>query len=282
MSTRPLRYVLFALVLALGALAVPADAAKSATLTIKAARSGYVEQAFPSGVTLRAELSTVASSGSYAGFYLQPLSRPAQDGWGRVWFKQFAHKDFRPVGVSLGQPAWSDWRVPAGRYRIHVFGDAAMVARLTFAGRVASRTLTPKAASRAAAVSKDVTPAVAGERVPTSAAVVADLPIAVHTNSLSFAATFTVYRGTWVVDPSQRDGCIGDSGGLPCTALSRNGGRENHWQHQIVGPLTYAVAMSSSSYNPHGLSSGEKTAWFHVETPHLTERVAVAAFTLGF
>ena len=237
MSGRPLRYALAALVLALGALAVPAHAAKPATLTIKAARSGYVEQTFPSGVTLRAATSTAATSGSYAGFYLQPLSRAAQDGWGRVWFKQFTHEAFDPVGVSLGQPAWWEWRVPAGRYRIHVFGDAAVVARLTFTGRVTSRTLTPTAASRAAAVSKDVTPALAGVRVPASAAVVADLPIAVHTNSVSFAATFMVYRGTWVVDPSQRYGCIGDSNGLPCTPGSPNGGRENESSRLTVSGL---------------------------------------------
>lgn len=291
----PRRALAVVLLAALGSLAVPATAKSTATLTVRGARGGYVEHTFRSPVTLHLSPSTtVTGGGSYAGYYLQPLSGQAKPdtGWGEVWFSTFRDDAFRTsnFAIPLGRSYYLEpkqfkarrFAVPAGRYRIHVFGDKPVTARLVLSGSVAPATLTARSSSRAWALARDLTTTVAGQRPAGPVATVSDVPVATTPTTLSVTATYTVETEV-VTGLATHGACIGRPDGMRCIG-EKTEPRPDWYLYRVYHPSTLPVTsiacMEVQYYYPGDLVPGENTAYYDIVSTNLTRHVATGLFTL--
>lgn len=285
------RALLAALLAAAVALpSAPAAAAPVRTLTITAGRSGSVDWTFARAVTLHPARTKVAS-GSYAGFYLQPLDRAPHLGFGQVLLGDFrfgSHPHFPvPFGAGGSEPylaPGTPWRIPAGRYRIHVFGDRPTVARLALSGITADRRVGASRPSRVVVASRDVTPSVADHRVPAPGGTVADTPVELPRTALSFAAVFMARHGV-IPEGSTATACLrppGEAGCIRDGAPADDAYRIIHAATLTPVPVIDATSTHAWYYFPGTLPGGAYEGEFTMATTNLVDKLAVAVFSLGF
>ncbi len=276
-------------VLAAAALTAPAAAGPGKTLTVTASRSGYTVWDVPAGTVIDLYASAATGAGSYAGYYLEPVGAPPAAGLGYVWLKAFRHQGFRPFPVPLSAPpqppadaAVRQWKLAAGRYRVHVFGDQAARLRLVFTGRAAAGTRSVARPTHVSGTAKDLPDLVPSAPVGTPDVAIATQPMHVRPNSLSFAAMFSVFEGV-VHDTSLRHACIGRSPELRCATDPPSDVRPfKHWEAHLQGLRRDNVFAAAWYYYPGTLSPGEQTARYELTAPTGLERVAVATFTIAF
>ena len=265
--------------------AAPTEAARLTTITVQASRSGYVDRTFTSPVRLYEAASSVTLSGSYAGFYVEPLDRAPERGFGRVWFSAFKTTGFTSYHVPIGDvfglrpdQRLHDLYFPlaAGRYRIHVFGDRPATARLRFSGDVRAATLTAARSSRVSALAKDLAP-VEGAAPPVA---VAELPLPTDADALSFAALFDVTHDVVLSSPARRDACLGRPADLRCATAPQRSQFLRRYEFRTT--LVHATATTwVSYYHRKALPRGENYGYFEAVLTPPVERVVVAVFTLA-
>ena len=280
-------------------LPAPAAGATGTTYTLSAARSASVDVTFTRAVTLDMGRTRVTGAGAYAGYYVQPLGAAPDSGHGEIWVTEFSYPDFQRFPIPLGNqdailsyPKGTARRLPAGRYRLHVLGDRAAHVRLALTGAGADRRLSPSRPSPFAAVWKDVTPDVAGQRVPGT--VTADLPITVKSaDSLTFLAWYVVSHATHHTIATSARQCLGttehpalcDQGFEPgpVDPSERGYGYKYNEQH-VQHPTTLADdALSFTAYSRRNTAfTGNVKAYYEITSTGVMDRVVVAAFSLAY
>ncbi|HWL36771.1 MAG TPA: hypothetical protein VNQ77_11305 [Frankiaceae bacterium] len=275
---------LLAVVLVAAGLAVPAaaDVRQSAWLLVRAERNASVDITFRTAVTvLRGHVTTPDQNG-WAGYYLQPLTRPGHDGFGQVWLPALHGKPPAAFAVPLGASAvaapyiaiGAPWRLPAGRYRMHVFGSRPVEAILAVAGRGLPRR--PLVATRPSTVSLGWGEA-AGAGAPGVA--YAQAPVTVGPRALSAAFALAVRHGV-TDDDTTIETCLGT-----VTCLTGDGGV----RHTVYERPEYAAWPARSTaktvvgtyYAPGTPAPGDATAYAAVRTNGIVDRLVVAAFSLA-
>ena len=264
--------------------------ARPAPLIVTAARSASVDVTFPKAVTLDTGHSTAAGGAEFSGYYFQPLAGKAEAGFGQVWFADFRYEDFTPRALPLGWSAIGSyasspavrWSVPAGRYRLHVFGDRRVEARLAVSGRLAGRRLTATRPTTVGAAAKDVTPSVAGRQTGLPGVVVDDLPLSAHPHSLSVSAVYTV-RHSVATNATVADSCLGRADGLRCVAADGDAYAWQGYSFREVhreGPSAQSATTTAEYLAPGTLGAGPHKGYFEIASSAFLDRVAVAVFAL--
>lgn len=274
--------------LALAGLAVPAAAEGTATLTLRATRSAYVDVTFHHGFTLHDATATDAG-GAYRGYYLQPLTRSAADGFGQVWFASFRRPGFREAPIPIGgrgttREVWTpglNWTIPAGRYRVHVVGTHPVEVRLRVSGRLPARTLTATRPTRAAAAVRDLTLPVVERTAPAGAAA-GEIPISIDGRALAFSSLYWQRRGT-MTSAISGNTCIGRAGGVQCVGGSQWSRARNYEEFHTNTSSKFAESAGTLTtyYDPGRLPDGDHVGHFKLATTSMFDKVVGAVFTLS-
>lgn len=279
---------------AAGAVPVSAAPSRPAVYTVVADRAASIDVMFRFPVTLVTARSTMRGTGSYAGYYVQPLTGDPGGGVGELVLNgaATAGDESEPVPVGLGdafERSGENKVIPPGRYRLHVLGDAATTVRLALRGAPASRSLRAGRPSAFEGVARDVA-RLAGQ--PGPAARTAELPITVSSaRSLTFVVMSFEYRsvGTGVV-----------GGYSACLSPADVPGR-CHGGPYVPGNVEYDYeywtryewftipvprcggAVTLARYYSNGAAvRGERGASFVVALDAVLDRFTVGAFSLAY
>lgn len=252
------RHLLAGLLVCLAGLPVPAATAAPAvrTLTVRGVPNAYTEVTFPGRV--RFETSGTAkpppaydTEGTYAGAYVEPVGR-AGAAAGTMLLP--ALPGLEDVAFPLGTQGW----LPAGRYRVHLIGDAATTVRIRAEGL--RRDLTVTTRTRSALAASWVERGVAGAATPADRTIV---PFTVGPRTLTVVAASHDSTGFY----GRTEICVRErtNGLSPC--LDGNAGRGAYWG---VYPFRWVMA-GAGVYRPGVLPSGEFEVEFldvAVAAPH--------------
>lgn len=279
-----------------------ASASPRSSYTVTASRSAFVDVRFGRGVLLDYAATRVSGSGGYAGYYVQPLDRAGEDGYGELRPVEYRFPSFDRVGLPLGRPAISTYQawsrggsrtvaLPAGRYRLHVIGDATTRLHLALVGAGAPRRLTASRLSPLSVGWADATPAdVAGAVRPQ--VVAADVPIQVRTWSLTFVSMYTVRHATprsamaatfrYCIGGREAPGAcqLPDPMGKPPETGS--GYAFDEWRFREPPEPTVAAETFASYFATGVPTPGDRVAHFEVTTPATIDKVVVLAFSLAY
>lgn len=251
------RFLGILLVCLLGVPAGPVAAAPVLrTLTVRGAPNSYVEVTFAGRVRFETSMTSKAppsydARGTYAGVYVEPVR-----GTGPV----------AGTILLLGMPVLSDYPfplgpqgwLPAGRYRVHLLGDAPTTVRVRAEGLRRSLTVTTR--TRSDVVATWVSRGVAGVATPVDRTIV---PFEMRRKTLAVVSAMHESTGFY----GRRDVCVRlrTSGLSPC--LYGNSGRGWYWG---VYPIRWSLG-GASAYHPGELPVGEYEAEFldaAVAAPH--------------
>lgn len=213
----------------------------SRTLTISGRVNGFADVTFPTAVRLgtsrhAAVPPVVTGTASYAGAYLTPLDGAGPSA-GTIILRAFPMFGDTPFALT------THTSLPAGRYRVHLLGDAPTTVRMSIDGvrrDVSVRTRTPSDVT-----AQQVGRGVAGVDTPVDRAVV---PFTVRPVTLAVVASShesTAFAG-------RREVCIRSrtDGLSPC--LDGNGGRGWYW---AVVPVRWRLG-GAAVVNPGELPTG--------------------------
>lgn len=276
--------------------AAPAAAAEPSTYSISAARSASVDITLSRPVVLDMSRTTVKGSGSFAGYYLQPLAGDPLGGAGVLVFNGVAVGKFAPAPVPLGNASAvlsyspkERRNLAAGRYRVHVLADAPTVVRLGLRGAGTSRALRATVSSRFAASVRDATPRGAVETGPVASA---DVPLAIASKrSLTVLMLFVAYRAPTPGATRVYRTCLGPpevaalcQAGPSVPGNARPDDEYGSLREDITSPvpgatggLTYAVYYRDGSD-----VAGERTASYLAGVSGVLDRFVVGAFSLAY
>ena len=283
-----------------GSAAAPA----SATYVVTARRSASVDVVLGRGVEIHLGRTRVSGSGAYAGYFVQPLDRRGDFGLGELRMAEYRFPSFAQVTLPLGNDMIRGYgdpvarrtarrALPAGRYRLHVIGDATTRVTLALTGVPLARRLTASRPSPLALAWADVTPAaVAGAARPP--VVVSDLPITVASSrSLTFLSMYVVRHavlrealaavssyclGPPVAARACQAGDDGDGPGPPHGSMYTAG------TARLAQPPNPSSAAEGTAayYGYDDAPAGERLAHFEVVTPATFDKVVVLAFSLAY
>lgn len=233
----------------LAGLPVPAVTAAPAlrTLTVRGVPNAYAEVTFGSRVRFETSATTKAppgydASGTYAGAYVEPV-RGSGPVAGTVLLR--AMPGLSDVPFPLGPQGW----LPAGRYRVHLLGDASTTVRIRVEGLRRDATVATRTASDV--VATWVSRGVAGVPTPADRTVV---PFTVGRRTLAVVGATHESTGFY----GRRDVCVRrrTNGLSPC--LDGNSGRGWYWG---VYPVGWRLG-GAAAYHPGELPVGELEAEF--------------------
>ena len=226
------------------------------TVTVRGRPNAYAEVNFASRVRFETSSTSKAppaydAHGTYAGVYVEPV-RATVPVAGTALLRGMP--ELSDVHFPLAPPEW----LPAGRYRVHLLGDAATTVRVQVAGlrRDLAITTTTPSAVRARWVPRGV----AGVATPVDRTIV---PFTVQPRTLALFGAMHDSTGFY----GRRDVCVRPrSDGLsPC--LDGNAGRGWYWG---LYPFRWTLG-GAASYHPGELRPGEYEAEFldiAVAVPH--------------
>lgn len=256
MALRP-RHLMAGLLVCL--VAAPATAASAApatrTLTVRGLPNAYAEVTF--GGRVRLDTSGTAKAppvydaeGTYAGAYVEPVGYGAAAGT----LLLRAMPGLSDAAFPLGTQSW----LPAGRYRVHLLGDAATTVRIRAEGL--RRDLTVTTRTRSALDVTWVERGVAGVATPADRTIV---PLTVRSRTLTVLAASHDSTGFY----GRSEICVRarTDGRSPC--LDGNAGHGTYW-----GVYPYRWTMAGAAvYRPGAFAAGELEVEFvdaAVAVPH--------------
>jgi hypothetical protein len=274
---------------------VAARAATAATLTVRATGTASVDVTFRAPVTVDPWRSVVQGGTSYAGFYVQPLAGDPAGGRGMVDVRAFQERGYQPfppvpgLPASLPLPLGKDHLagivrpLPAGHYRVHVFGDGAVTARIWVSHAVGGPLVASRRGRSTFAVA-DTTPSTRG--VPGGATL--DLPFApASAHTMAWSAIHQVTHGYGPSDNLPMS-CIGRPEHPACVSESNNNqGAGYHGRNGVVLMGTLPVNQTviddvyARIYYPGQLPGDTAAAHFTTVTTAMLDRVVFAAFSLA-
>ncbi len=235
----------------------PATAAPQLrTLTVRGVPNTYTEVTFPTRVRLETSSAAKArptfdARGTYAGAYVEPVRG---DGPVAGAMLLRAMPDLSDVPFPLGPQGW----LPAGRYRVHLLGDAATTVRIRVEGL--RRDLTVTTRTRSGVDAEWVDRGVAGVATPVDRTIV---PFTAHRRTLTVVAEMHESTGFY----GRRDVCVRErtNGLSPC--LDGNAGHGGYWG---VYPFRWRLG-GAAVYPPGALPVGALEVEFldaAVAAPH--------------
>lgn len=283
----------------LSSVGAPEDvlAADPSTYAVTAARSSSVDIALSRPFVVDMGRTALSGSGSFAGYYVQPLDRDPGSGVGALVLTRVAVGKFAPVPVPLGGAetiaAYARKKsrdLPAGRYRIHVLGDAATTVRLRLRGAGASRSLRGTRNTVLRAIVRDATPTVAGEAVAPVAAT--DHPFtAASANSLNVVTLFAAYHAPTPGSAQAFGACLSPPGvAVRCHAgpyVPGNVAPDDEYgslRDEVTTPIPHAAGSITYAvyYWDSAKVAGERSASYLVRVSGVLDRFVVGAFSLAY
>jgi hypothetical protein len=246
--------------LLVGLVGLPVSAATAApaprTLTVRGVPNAYAEVTFAGRVRFETSATGNARpaysvSGTYGGVYVEPV-RGAGPVAGTVLLR--AMPGLSDVPFPIAPQGW----LPAGRYRIHLIGDAATTVRVRVEGL--RRDLTVTTRTRSDVVAKWVSRGIGGVPTPADRTIV---PFTVRRTTVTVVAETHESTGFY----GRRDVCVRErtNGLSPC--LDGNAG---HGSYSGVYPLRWTLG-GAAAYRPGTLPVGDLEAEFldaAVGAPH--------------
>lgn len=245
--------------------AAPA-AATARVLTVRGAPNAYAEVSFAGRVRLATSVTTNVpptydTRGTYAGVYLERVG-----GGGPVAGTLLlrAMPGLSDVPFPLGSRSW----LAAGRYRVHLLGDAPTTVTIRVEGLSRDVTVTTKTRTTVAATW--VTRGVAGVTTPADRTIV---PFLVRHTTLVVVASMHQSTGFY----GRSDVCVRTrtNGLSPC--VDGNAGQGSYWGGY---PLRWTMG-GAAAFPPGGLPTGELEVEFLDVAVAVPERLTSFVMTLN-
>lgn len=277
-----------------------ASAAAPTTYTVTAAGSAWVDVTISRPVVLDVSASAITATGPYRGFFVQPLSGRSDSGAGILRDTRFRFSPDRVFVIPLGDPdvvgGWIEdgairRRLAPGRYRVHVFAEGPVTARVVLRGGGANRSIRATAPSKVTTSWRDLVPTVAGTSIQPAAAT-GEVPLAVRSpNSLTFVAMFMKYRTAGTFADGYYNACLGPAEtSVRCQVggPAADGPAPAHIYTDVEKrttdpPTLLDEAILHVGYYPTGTAvAGQRQANFAVAVSAVLEQVTVGAFSLAY
>ncbi|MDQ1711043.1 MAG: hypothetical protein QOE45_493 [Frankiaceae bacterium] len=263
-----------------------ATSAPHGLLVLSGSRSAHQDVTFASRMTFDAAGEGIRydTHGSYAGFYLEPLTGDRADGVGQVRPAAFGEAGFPSLGLPLGRRQvgallTSPVTVPAGRYRVHLIADGATVVTVPVVGIAGKRVVRPTTPTTVSVRVSDVTPRPGGVgNVPGFASFTG--AVSVGSRTIAISAIHVLREGTTAAAQAVYTGCIEAD---PVPVCRSNGDTYfDSTGHYPSNSTAFTESVCSAAYYfPGDAPPGIDTAQASVTTPSTLRSVIGLAFAIG-
>lgn len=277
-----------------------ASAAAPTTYTVTAAGSAWVDVTISRPVELDVSASVLTATGAYRGFFVQPLGERPDSGVGILRVTRLRFSPERVFVIPLGNPdvvgSWIEEgairrHLEPGRYRVHVFADGPVTARVVLRGGGPNRSLRATAPSKVTTAWRDLVPTIAGTTVQ-PAAVTGEVPLAVRSpNSLTFVAMFMKYRTAGTFAGGYYNACLGPADvSVRCQVggPAADGPGPNRIYTDVEKRITHPPTLLDEAilhvgyYLTGTAVAGQRQGNFAVALSAALEQVTVGAFSLAY